>query len=96
MITQGKAICGGYSDLMAIYLNRLGIKNYKISSNTHIWNFVYLNGKWYHLDATWDDPVASDGKSHLLHNFFMISTKELHNLDGKEHSFDLNIYKEAQ
>ena len=96
LITQGKAICGGYSDLMAIYLNRLGIKNYKISSNTHIWNFVYLNGKWYHLDATWDDPVASDGKAHLLHNFFMINTQELYNLDSKEHNFDFNIYKEAQ
>ncbi len=96
LITKGKAICGGYSDLMAIYLNRLGVKNYKISSNTHIWNFIYLDGYWYHLDATWDDPVASDGKAHLLHNFFMIRTDELKNLDNKEHNFDTNIYIEAK
>lgn len=96
LITKGKAICGGYSDLIAIYLNKIGIKNYKISSTSHIWNFVYLNGKWYHLDATWDDPVASDGKPHLLHNFFMIDTNELHKLDDKEHNYDVNIYKEAQ
>lgn len=96
LITKGKAICGGYSDLIAIYLNKLGIKNYKISSETHIWNYVYLDGVWYHLDATWDDPVASDGKPHLLHNFFMISTEELHKLDSKEHNFDTDIYKEAK
>ena len=96
LITKGKAICGGYSDLMAIYLNRLGVKNYKISSNTHIWNFIYLDGYWYHLDATWDDPVASDGKAHLLHNFFMIRTDELRNLDNKEHNFDTSIYIEAK
>ena len=96
LITKGKAICGGYSDLMAIYLNKLGIKNYKISSESHIWNYVYLNGTWHHLDATWDDPVASDGKARLLHNFFMISTEELYKLDDKEHNFDKNIYKEAK
>ena len=96
LITKGKAICGGYSDLVAIYLNSLGIKNYKISSDTHIWNFVYLDGSWYHLDATWDDPVASDGKPHLLHSFFMIRTDELHNLDSKEHNFSFDIYKEAK
>lgn len=96
LITKGKAICGGYSDLISIYLNHIGIKNYKISSDTHIWNLVNLDGKWYHLDATWDDPVASDGKSHLLHNFFMIDTNELHRLDTVEHNFDTNIFAEAK
>ena len=95
LITKGKAICGGYSDLIAIYLNYLGIKNYKITSETHIWNLVYLDGAWYHLDATWDDPVASDGKQHLLHNFFMITTEELLELDNIEHNFDREIFKEA-
>ena len=95
LITKGKAICGAYSDLIAIYLNYLGIKNYKISSETHIWNLVYFDNKWYHLDATWDDPIASDGKPHLLHNFFMISTNELFELDKIEHNFDKEIFKEA-
>ena len=77
LITSGISICGGYSDIMAIYLNKLGIKNYKITSENHIWNLLELDGVWYHLDATWDDPVASDGNQYLIHNFFMISTEEL-------------------
>lgn len=96
LITTGKSICGGYSDIMAIYLNKLGIQNYRITSSNHIWNFVYLDDKWYHIDATWDDPVTSDGKQYLLHNFFMISTDELLALDKIEHNFDTNVYLEAK
>lgn len=96
LITTGKAICGGYSDIMSIYLNTLGIQNYKITSENHVWNLVNIDGIWYHLDVTWDDPVASDGKQYLLHNFFLISTSELHTLDTVEHNFDTNVYFEAK
>lgn len=96
LIKTGKAICGGYSDIMAIYLNMLGIQNYRVTSDNHIWNLVKLEDVWYHLDATWDDPVASDGKQYLLHNFFMISTEKLLSLDKLEHNFDTNIYQEAK
>lgn len=96
LITTGKSICGGYSDIMAIYLNKLGIQNYRITSSNHIWNLIQLDGVWYHLDATWDDPVTSDGKQYLLHNFFMISTEQLLSLDKVEHNFDTNVYLEAK
>ena len=95
LITTGKAICGGYSDIMAIYLNSLGIQNYKITSENHVWNLVKLDDIWYHLDMTWDDPVASDGNQYLIHNFFMITTEQLLELDSVEHNFDMNVYKEA-
>ena len=95
LLTSGKAICGGYSDIMSIYLNMIGLQNYKINSDNHIWNLVNLDGFWYHLDTTWDDPV--DGKNqYLIHNFFLISTDELHKLDVVEHNFDTNIYVEAK
>ena len=96
LLTTGKSICGGYSDIMSIYLNILGIQNYKVTSENHIWNLVNLDGSWYHLDVTWDDPVASDGKQYLIHNFFLISTNELQTLDKVEHNFDTNIYFEAK
>lgn len=95
LITTGRSICGGYSDIMSIYLFNLNIKNYRITSANHIWNFVNLDNVWYHIDMTWDDPVASDGNQYLLHNFFMISTNELLNLDNVEHNFDNKVYLEA-
>lgn len=95
LIITGKSICGGYSDVLAIYLNMLGIQNYKIASDNHIWNLVKINDKWYHIDMTWDDPVSNDGKQYLLHNFFMITTNELFKLDNIEHNYNKNIYLEA-
>ncbi|MBE6139103.1 MAG: hypothetical protein E7174_01165 [Firmicutes bacterium] len=96
LLINNKAICGGYSDIMSIYLNELGIQNYKITSENHIWNLVNVDGTWYHIDMTWDDPVASDGKQYLIHNFFLITTNELHKLDSVEHNFNTNIYIEAK
>jgi transglutaminase/protease-like cytokinesis protein 3 len=36
------ALCSGYTDVMAVFLNIIGVKNYKISNNDHIWNAVNL------------------------------------------------------
>ena len=80
---------------MKIYLDRLGIPNYKISNNNHIWNLVYIDGKWLHLDLTWDDPVTSDGSNILLDRFFLITNSELQKLDSNGHKFDEKYYPEA-
>ncbi len=93
-LIDGKAICGGYSDAMAVFLNRLGIDNYKISSSNHVWNYVKLDGKWYHLDLTWDDPVVPSGRNVLLHNFFLINTEELREKDTSQHTYNLMVYQE--
>ena len=95
LLTTGKSICGGYSDIMSIYLNMIEIQNYKINSENHIWNLVNLDGTWYHLDATWDDPIDGNNQ-YLLHNFFLVSTSELYKLDVVEHNFNTNIYQEAK
>lgn len=96
LLSTGKAICGGYSDTMAIYLTKIGVQNYKITSDKHVWNLVKIDGKWYHLDVTWDDPVASDGNQYLLHNFFLIDTNKLLELDSVEHTFNKDVFKEAK
>ena len=93
-LLQGYGICGGYSDAMALFLEKLGITNFKVSSDTHVWNAVLLDGKWYHLDLTWDDPVTSNKKDILQHEYFVLTTDELLSKEVKEHKFDRNIYLE--
>ena len=95
-LIDGIALCSGYSDAMKIYLDKLGIPNYKISNSNHIWNLVYLDGQWLHLDLTWDDPVTTDGSNILLHKFFLITTSELFKLDSSGHNFNSLYYKEAE
>ena len=93
---QKKAICSGYADTMAIFLSKFGIENYKIASETHVWNAVKMDNKWYHLDLTWDDPV-SDYNDILDHKYFLINNQELKENDSEdmeEHIFDPTVYIE--
>lgn len=92
----GRALCGGYADVMAIFLNRLNIPNYRISSSDHIWNFVYVDNNWYHLDLTWDDPVTDSGVNMRLDTFLLITTEQLENLNTNYHIYDKNVYPEAK
>jgi len=99
LLFEGKAICSGYSDVMAIFLNKYGINNIKISSDEHIWNLVNIDGEWKHIDVTWDDPVTTNGNNVLLHDFFLISTDELFlkesSFERNNHQFNTDIYLEA-
>ena len=81
---------------MQLFLEKMGVKNYRISSATHEWNLVYIEGKWLHLDLTWDDPITSDGTSILKDDYFLIDTNTLMSKEDGEHNFDSSIYKETE
>lgn len=93
-LLEGYSLCGGYTDSMALFLEDLAIKNFKVASENHVWNAVFLNNSWYHLDLTWDDPITSDGSDILEYNFFLITTKELQEIEQEQHNYDYNIYSE--
>ena len=92
------AICSGYTDMMAVILSKLNIPNFKIASEEHVWNAVYVDGKWYHLDLTWDDPITTSGRNVLLHDYFLINDNDLTKLDmsatKREHIYNRDIYLE--
>ena len=94
-LLQGYGLCGGYTDAMAIFLDYYDIPNYKVISENHIWNAVYLNNKWYHLDLTWDDPVMKDGSNTLEYTFFLITTKELEGQATNQHIFNKSVFSEV-
>ncbi len=93
VLIQGYGICSGYSDAMKIFLDKFNVVNYKINNDEHIWNLVQLNGKWYHLDLTWDDPISQ--KNITRDNYFLIDNNTLNLLKDNEHNFNGNIFKEA-
>lgn len=53
-----KAVCQGYALALKVLLDRAGIDCVFVDSAPldHAWNLVRLNGDWYHIDTTWDDP----------------------------------------
>lgn len=96
VLIDGIGICSGYSDAMQLFLEKMNVKNYRISSSTHEWNLVYVEGAWRHLDLTWDDPIMSDGSDALKEDYFLIDTNTLLSKDDGEHGFDSSIYIEAK
>lgn len=94
VLIEHYGLCGGYTDAMAIFLNKYNIPNFKVVSENHIWNAVYLDGKWYHLDLTWDDPVIINGSDTLEYTFFLIDNEELNRLQTNQHIFDTAVFSE--
>lgn len=94
-LLTGKALCGGYSQAMSLFLNYFNIPNYRISSDTHIWNLVYLDDNWYHIDLTWDDPITSNNSNILLDKYLLITSKKLNSYNTGYHNYNTNIYTET-
>lgn len=93
-LLEGYSLCGGYTDAMAIILTNMGLVNYKISSDNHVWNAVLIDDEWYHLDLTWDDPVTQDGTNLIESDFFLINTSKLFEIEKNEHNFSKEVYSE--
>lgn len=55
----GSTVCQGYALLGHKMLNQLGIPTRIFASEdmNHGWNLVKVDGKWLHMDMTWNDPV---------------------------------------
>jgi transglutaminase/protease-like cytokinesis protein 3 len=43
---------------------------------SHAWNIVKVEGKWYNIDLTWDDPLSYNGEAVLTYDYFLKNTKE--------------------
>lgn len=92
-LIEGFAVCSGYSDALALFLDYFSIPNIKISSHEHVWNLVYIENAWLHVDLTWDD---NDDSAIPRTNFLLINTEQLLSIDPNEHAFDNNFFIEAK
>jgi len=58
-LIEHRCVCEGFSEAFMILAQRVKIFTILATSNTHQWNMVFLEGKWYALDVTWDIPNYS-------------------------------------
>ncbi len=82
ILTQGTGVCDAYSYAMMTVCNRLGIPCVRMTSSSmnHAWNIVKIDGEWYHIDATWDDPTA-DRLGRVRHSHFLVSDEKIKTLN---------------
>jgi len=84
-LVLGVAVCEGYSRAMKLLCDLSGIECIIVTGTSisrgvqegHAWNIVKIDGEYYHLDVTYDDPVTEDGSNALIHDYFNLSDDEM-------------------
>ena len=72
-----KAVCYGYAQAFALCMNVLDIPCKMVNGGTtnggHAWNQVLVDGTWYYIDVTWDDPVINGGidSNYIRWNYYL-------------------------
>ena len=79
-LVAGKAVCAGYARAYQLLMLEAGIPcsyiqgmsyNPKGQLESHAWNLVWLDGKCYYTDVTWDD------QGDLFHEYLNLSKEEI-------------------
>lgn len=91
IFVDGTAVCQGYALLLDALLTEAGFNTVYVtgkikpafrgdtnstSDGGHAWNMVQIDGQWYHLDATWDDPIP-DQPDQVQYNYYMLTDAEI-------------------
>ncbi|WP_052343599.1 DUF5050 domain-containing protein [Bacillus massiliigorillae] len=88
------AVCDGYAKAMKLLLERVGIKTYyvtgTVNTGLHAWNLVNIDGEYYYIDTTWDDPVPNR-KGRISYKYFLVPTSYL----KKDHAWKSNEFPNA-
>lgn len=98
-LINGRGVCESYANAVKILLDMVGIENIMISgqatnsngTDSHAWNLVKLGNNYYHLDATWDDPVSIFGGDKLEYDYFLVDDETI----KADHSWDESLYPSA-
>lgn len=80
-IVDKGSVCQGYT-LAYIYLLHLAgfDEVYYVGNDIHSWVMIKLDGEFYHIDVTADDPV-DDVIGRVNHDYFLISDSKLAAID---------------
>ena len=93
-LRDGEGTCNAYTMTVLAVMERLGVPCSYVRSESlnHIWNIVQIDGTWYHLDVTWNDPemrsdygARMENPSHVGHTYFLLSTDALRAANGGDH-----------
>ena len=78
IMVAGNGVCQGYAQAYRYLLGKVGVNAIMVTSDemVHAWNLVEIDGQWYHVDVTWDDPVP-DSQGKVEHEYFMLSDSEI-------------------
>ncbi len=96
LLVNGTAVCTGYAMAYMDIMNRLGVECRFVESQPmlHAWNLIKIDGNWYHVDVTHDDPTP-DSCGYVSHERFLKTDKEMEALDYYGWDTDITCTDEA-
>lgn len=71
MMSHKEGCCESYAKMSKVLFDYYNIISTTVHSKDHRWNEVQINGKWYLLDATWDDVEP------ISYNYFLKGSKSV-------------------
>lgn len=91
---NGTAVCQGYAYATHILLELAGIDSQIVTGEAngggHAWNKVNIDGEYYNLDVTWDDPVPNvDGRT--TYTYFNVTDEQL----ALNHTWEMKEFPSA-
>ncbi len=85
-LIEGHAQCEGYAFAMAYLCNMAGIDNYVVTGTdgkgaSHAWNKVSVDGEWYNVDCTWDDPLLErKAPGFIRHDYMLVPDSDINGI----------------
>lgn len=77
VLVNNVGVCQSYTLAYVLLLKEAGIEVGTVQSRAlnHIWNIVKIDGNWYHVDVTWDDPTPNM-EGYIDYSHFLSSDNE--------------------
>ena len=94
LLVCGHGFCQDYAIAYSLLLMRVDIAHAVVYGETkkesHAWNLVRMDGKWYHVDPTFDDPGTKRSlrSGHERSSYFKLTDAKIR----KDHKWDEDDY----
>lgn len=88
MVTK-TGVCESYALTFNYIMNIVGVESVIVTSAKmqHAWNLVKVDGKWYHIDVTWDDPKGLP-PDQVYHQFELLSDERIQSMEDPHFGYD--------
>lgn len=94
LVTENKGVCQAYALLMDKMLIQAGIETMYVKgtagNDRHAWNLVKVDGNWFHVDATWNDPIGNKA-GEVSYKYFLVADSQM----AKTHTWTKEQYPVA-
>ncbi len=88
-------VCEAYAEVFQKIMTRLGIPCVYMQSETmyHKWNAVRIDGNWYHVDVTWNDPRVNGTAiyGYISHKYFLLSDTAVKTDSNPHENYDSSV-----